>query len=241
MRRFFAEDITGDAVDLPAAEAHHARHALRLRDGEPVELFDGHGDAATGRLVLIGRKGARVAVDSRRTAPPPAPPGVELAFAVPKGKRLDWLLEKATELAAAALRPVHFARSVAGPSHLSPAGRQRWRDRCVAAAKQAGVWHLPRVGEPVALDDYLAAVTAPRRLLGAPEALETVAGALAAGDTDADVALLIGPEGGLTDAESDAARAAGFTPVRLGGTTLRTETAAIALLAAVRAVSDASR
>ncbi len=234
--RFFAETLplqAGAAIPLSVEEAHHALHVLRLREGEAAELSDGRGGRCRGH-VFPGKKGAvSIIIDEVLPSQPRRAPAVHLAFAVPKGKRLDWLLEKATELAAASLQPVLFERSVAGGDELSENKRSRWLGHCVAAAKQSGLNHLPEIHEPVPLGDYIAGF----RGLGlfgdlGPGAV-TVPEALAGGA--ADITVLVGPEGGLSDGERDAILAAGFRGARLGRTTLRVETAAVALLAAVTA------
>jgi 16S rRNA (uracil1498-N3)-methyltransferase len=232
LRRLFAEDLAADSVELTEAEAHHALRVLRLEDGAEVEVFDGRGGVALGRLRPRGRRGAVVEITGRREARP-VRPAVELAFACPKGKRLDWLIEKAVELGAAALRPVVFERSVAG-RELSPHAAGRWRDHCIAAAKQSGADFLPRIDRPTPLPALLAEPAANLALLG--QAGGEPAGPILAGAGPVEaVALLVGPEGGLTPEEAQAAGSSGWLPVSVGPLTLRVETAAVSLLAAVRA------
>lgn len=242
-KRFFVEDLAGEAVALSAGEAHHAMNVMRLGVGDAVELFDGRGAAADGTIVEASRGEVSVRVVSRR--PPVARPGpvIHLAFAVPKGKRLDWLLEKATELAAGSLTPVGFEHSVVDPGELAGAKRERWIGRCVSAAKQSGLDWLPELHTPQPLTDFLARFTEAGwvGLVGSAGAdAGSVKQALASISTEParDVCLLVGPEGGLTTAEYAATRQAGFTPVRLGRTTLRIETAAIAMIAAVSAIME---
>ncbi|HET6428962.1 MAG TPA: RsmE family RNA methyltransferase [Phycisphaerae bacterium] len=230
--RFFADSIAEDVVALPAEEAHHALHVLRLTDGTALEVFDGMGGVGEGVLRVPDRRGASVEIRLRRSARPVAAPVVELGFAVPKGKRLDWLLEKATELGAGVLAPVVFARSVARPD-LSGKARARWRAHCIAAAKQCRADLLPEIRPPEELTDFLARPLA--GVFGDPAAGHSLATALAELAGAQRVRILVGPEGGMTDPERAAAEAAGLTPVRLGGYVLRTETAAVAMLAAVRA------
>jgi len=234
--RFLMEQsLTGGAsLDLPAAEAYHALRVLRLRAGDAVEIFDGRGSAAAGRIAETGRDRVTVTLDGPVRRAERLRPAVHLAFAVPKGKRLDWLLEKATELGAASLQPVIFARSVAGGDSLSDAKRARWQWHCVSAAKQCGLNYLPAIAGPLSLSEF-----AVRReglcLLGSTADAATLA---AAWDGAVEqVWIVIGPEGGLTEKETDLLRGAGFVPVRLGTTTLRTETAAVALLAGVRTLA----
>ena len=229
--RLYAPSLDGRAVELSASEAHHALHVLRLREGDEVELFDGAGGVAWGALRPSGRKAAAVEVADRQSAARPEPV-LELAFACPKGKRLDWLVEKAAELGTARLTPLVFSRSATQPSAHA---LERLGAICIAAAKQCGANFLPEVGRPVELGDFLAANRAGLRLLGSVEAKTSLPSALTGYRRGKGIAVLIGPEGGLAEAETAEAVAAGFVPVGLGGLTLRIETAAAAMLAAVTA------
>jgi 16S rRNA (uracil1498-N3)-methyltransferase len=237
--RFHVPDLRPlpeDRVALPASEAHHGRDVLRLRTGQEIELFDGKGTLARARVRGVTRETVSVAVE-RIDHLERQSPVVHLAFAVPKGKRLDWLLAKATELGAASLRAVVFQRSVAGDTSLSASKRQRWEAQCVAAAKQCGLNFLPELHDHATLGDYLQTQKG-LALLGD---LHPDAAVLREGLTGADngeVHLLVGPEGGVTPAEREAAIAAGVIPVRLGRTVLRVETAAVALLAGVTALRE---
>jgi len=225
-------------VDLPADEARHARTVLRLAPGSAVELFDGQGTVGRGVLAGVERQAVTVAVESVESLHRPHPP-VHLAFASPKPKRLDWLLEKASELAAASLGAVVFERSVAVGGVLTETKRRKWHARCLAAAKQSGLNFLPELRATLTLDEYLAADRGSEdlALLGdLAEDARRLAGAVSGGRPPRAVHVLVGPEGGLTADERARALAAGFVPVRLGATTLRIETAAVALLAAVIAL-----
>lgn len=227
----------GRRLALPPSEAHHAAHVLRLGAGDAVEVFDGRGGAAAARIAQVSRGEVTVTVESVR-APVPAPaPALRLAFAVPKGKRLEWLLEKATELGADRLAPVRFARSVAGGEALSAAARRRWRARCMAAAKQSRRAHLPAI-EPVRPLEAALASAGPGvfgdTAAGAAPVVEALA-SLAVPPAEAVFHIYIGPEGGLTGAERARLAGAGLVAVRLGGTVLRTETASAALLAVTAA------
>jgi len=240
--RFFVDSLATEVAVLTGQEAHHAASVLRLKVGSEVELFDGRGGSAAGRITRIGRGEMFVAIADRRPPAVRIGPVVHLGFAAPKGKRLDWLLEKATELGAASLQPVIFERSIAGRGQLSEAKLRRWLGHCVAAAKQSGLNFLPELRPPASLAKYLAAAGGSLRLLGDPAGEAPLPAVLAGRAADQPIALLIGPEGGLAPAERAAAIESGVQTVRIGQTVLRTETAAIALLAAVMAFSgDASR
>jgi len=240
--RFFVPDLPLEAparAELPPAEAHHALHVLRLRAGAAVELFDGRGRCAEGRIADASRRHVTVAVERTWIEPPLTGPRVHLAFAVPKGSRADWLIEKATELGAASLRPTVFERSVTGKEPLSPAKRGRWVGHCVAAAKQAGLAHLPTVEDPAPLADMLARAAGALVLVGdtVAEAVPVLE-ALAHRRADQDILIIVGPEGGFAEAERAALQTGGAVAVRLGRATLRIETAAVALLAAVIASAE---
>lgn len=242
MNRFFAELLPlekGGAVVLDPQESHHALNVLRLGPGAKVELFDGQGHVAVATLAGSRKGQASVTVEEALPVQLRVGPAVHLIFAVPKGKRLDWLLEKATELGATSLRSVRTTRCVAGTEDLSTAQKQRWLGHCVSAAKQAGLNFLPQIFAPADLAEVLASGGDRFGLMGSvAQGAMSVPQAIASGRCGRDVCILVGPEGGLTGQEEQAAAAAGFVPVRIGHTTLRVETAAIALLAATMAICE---
>ncbi|MFB3892036.1 MAG: 16S rRNA (uracil(1498)-N(3))-methyltransferase [Phycisphaerae bacterium] len=237
----------GALVPLPEGEVHHAWTVLRLKDGERVEVFDGTGLSAHGTLIGAGRRGLSVRIERLNPPAQRRGPAVHLAFAVPKGNRLDWLLEKATELGAASLRPVIFERSVAGGGELSDAKRQRWLGHCVSAAKQCGLDFLPEIIPPAGLRVFLAGLPAAAvpsaaasvvRIVGDGSPRTPPLASVLAGRRAREVCILVGPEGGLSEDEAAEVWQAGFAPARVGWTTLRIETAAIAMLAGAMAILD---
>jgi 16S rRNA (uracil1498-N3)-methyltransferase len=241
--RFYVPDLPESAevplppaeAPLPPAEAHHAAHVLRLREGDAVELFDGRGRTAEARIARVRRGEVTLAVGAVHGPAARPEPRVCLAFAIPKGTRLDWLLEKAAELGVARLAPVRFTHSVAGAGEFSAAKRSRWLGHCIAAAKQSGFAWLPEIEDPLPLADLLVPPQAglfgdlDADALSVPQAVAQLRGGAAVGG----LTVVVGPEGGLTGDERAALHAAGLLPVRLGRTTLRIETAAVALVAAV--------
>ena len=232
-RRFFVSDLSSDEVRPHPDEIHHALHVLRLKDGDKVELFDGSGVVAVGVIEHIDRRDVVMRVTDRQTLRPPPPPAIQLAFAEPKGKRLDWLVEKAAELGAASLQRVIFDRSPPAAKSESAAKSDKLMVHCVSAAKQCGLNFLPKLPSVTTLAEILARRDNSLRLLG-----DTGPGALQLCEAIGDklpcdtVTLLIGPEGGLTESERGESMECGFIPVRIARTTLRTETAVVALLAA---------
>lgn len=221
---------------LAGSAAQHVRRVLRLRAGDPLTLFNGDGWDYPGRVRSLPGQRVEVELGSRTPGLPESPLAVDLLQGVARGERMDLVVQKATELGVARILPVLAGRSVV---RLDPRQAQRkqahWQAIAVSACEQCGRSRVPVVGSPRNLAESLAEDGLPsvRFTLapGAPVALN----ALAPGT--ARVALLIGPEGGLTDAERAAASQAGFEPRALGPRILRTETAALVALAVLQSVS----
>ena len=234
------DDVRPGELILPDPEAHHAAHVLRLKTGAPVELFDGRGGSGEGQISRC-KRGEVVVTVRKCNAPTARPlPLVHLGFAVPKGKRVDWLLEKATELGATSLRPICFERSVAGGEKLSDSQRKRWISHCIAGAKQCGGDFLPEIRDPYTVQDFIIQTPHSLRIFGDTDASAVpVQSALrdyrndCETDQKSTMTALVGPEGGLTEQERQCLISEGFRPVRIGRTTLRIETASIAVLAII--------
>jgi 16S rRNA (uracil1498-N3)-methyltransferase len=270
MDRYLSLAIAGAApgaiVRLEGREADHLR-VKRPERGARVRLFDGRGAEALAEVVEppLGGAPALLRVLEEREAGEGAVP-VTLLVAIPKGKRDLVLVEKATELGVASLRPLVTRRTVGAARHAGDSARpEKWRRTAVEAAKQCGLGRLPEIGAALPLDEALRLYGAsgeettrgarpgppqdgssvsecgpPRalRLLLHPREDARPLRERLAGPRPDSVTALVGPEGGFTDEEASAARTAGFEAVRLGRTVLRIETAAIALLAALVAAWD---
>ncbi|MCP4375237.1 MAG: 16S rRNA (uracil(1498)-N(3))-methyltransferase [bacterium] len=236
-RRFFVSDLSSDEVHVHPSEVHHALHVVRLKDGDEVELFDGSGHVAVGVIGHISRKNVVVRITTRQPRQTAERPLIHLAFGSPKGKRLDWLVEKATELGAASLQRVIFERSSPNAKTESTAKSDKLLAHCISAAKQSGVNFLPELPAPVTLAELLSARDDSPGFLGdiAPAA-RGLSEAIGSKLPCESITLLIGPEGGLSENERNESIASGFIPVRIARTTLRTETASIALLGATVAL-----
>ena len=209
---------------------HHLRVA-RVVPGEAMEVFDGRGRAWAAWLESVDEGAAVIRLgDERRAA---TGRSVVLLQGLPKGDKLDWVLQKSTELGVSAVWPVVTARSVARPRPEALAARHaRWQRIVEEAARQSGRTDVPEVTALRPLDEAVRALTAGVRLLVLDEEERTERLGLAAGE--GPVALVVGPEGGLAREEVEALRAAGGVPVSLGPLVLRTETASLAALAVLR-------
>jgi 16S rRNA (uracil1498-N3)-methyltransferase len=231
----YAEDLPSSPADwvLEGIEAQHAR-AKRLQVEEAVHLFDGRGRLACARVRACDKRGLRVRIETIEKVPPQRP---QLAVAVsqPKGERLDWMLEKLTELGVAEIWPLECERSVAHARQERP---DRWQRKLIEAAKQAHVAWLPTLVASHKLPQLLGRVAEFEACFVADTSGQTMS-ILAAAPVNGDrLLLIIGPEGGFSDAEREQMQSRGLRRVTLGTTVLRTETAAIVaagcLLAAAR-------
>lgn len=226
---------TGRELPLPEAAAYHVARVLRLRAGAPLTVFDGSGSDFRAEIVAIEGDRVRVRIGERSAGLRESPLAITLVQAVSRGERMDWTLQKATELGVRRIQPVLSARSVVRLDEQQAARKLRhWQAIVAGACEQCGRSVLPEVRAPLDLRRFLA--ESPRegqRLVLSPAGPASLAGLAS---TAARVKLLIGPEGGLDDAEIEAAQRAGFAPVRLGPRVLRTETAGIVALTVLQAL-----
>jgi 16S rRNA (uracil1498-N3)-methyltransferase len=224
----------GAEVALPEAAAHHAVSVLRLQVGDTLHLFNGEGGEYAATLVAANKREARVRLLEFLAAERESPVDITLALGISAGERMDYSLQKATELGVSSIQPLATERSVVKLAGERADKRlQHWQHVVIAACEQCGRNRVPAVAPVRKLYAYLAdADRSKRRLLLSPDAgtpLKRVAPA-------AGVILLIGAEGGLAPAEYQAAEACGFEPVKLGPRVLRTETAPVAALAVLQAL-----
>jgi 16S rRNA (uracil1498-N3)-methyltransferase len=222
-------DWHAGTVSLPETEAAHAARVLRVRDGEQVEIFDGTGRAAAAVVVEVGKRSVVVEVRREWLAHRPLP-GIHLVVALIKGDRFDWMIQKATELGAASIRPVAAARSVVRIEGAEAERRlTKWRQVSVEAAKQCGHLVLPEIH--ALMPPAAAFRSAPDGRRGIP-ALHPGGRALGAflAEGEGETTFAIGSEGDWTPEEMEDAQACGFVPLDLGRHVLRSETAAAHVL-----------
>jgi 16S rRNA (uracil1498-N3)-methyltransferase len=204
-----------------------------LQPGVRITLFNGSGGEFDAEITRIGRSEVHVNVDVHRDIEREAPREIHLAVGMPANERMDWLVEKATELGAASIQPLVVERSVLKlKGERADRRRAHWQAIAIAACEQCGRNRVPPVHEIVDFSPWLTQRPSNGH---APLLLSPGAKARALRDVAAQGAMLFlsGPEGGLTPAEEEAAIASGFTPVSLGSRVLRAETAALAALAAL--------
>lgn len=221
-------------AELPPEAAHHASRVLRLRVGDAVQIFDGLGNALD--ATINGINGKRVLLGNLQTCMSAQDTGLHivLAQAMCTSDKMDWVVQKATELGAAEIVPVQTQRSVAKLSGPRADKRtEHWRNVTISACEQCGRNTLPQLHAPQELGSWLSEM---RHLPGGKFIL--LPGGASNLQTQpkpgSRATLLIGPEGGFTSDEANVAQQAGFVPILLGPRVLRTETAAIAGISALQ-------
>lgn len=223
--------LPGAEIELPAWAARHCA-VLRLRRGDAVVVFDGAGGEFAAELTLVSDEGTRARVLSGRAVERESPLGITLAQCISGGDRMDLTLQKSTELGVARIVPIASERSIVKLSQ-DRADRRvaHWRKVVIAACEQCGRNRIPDVAGIIELDTFLSEPPGDAlRLLLAPDA----EAGLKRFEPPMSVILLVGPEGGLAPQERRQAESRGFLPVRFGPRVLRTETAPIAVIAAMQ-------
>jgi 16S rRNA (uracil1498-N3)-methyltransferase len=224
----------GASLELPPGAARHVQ-VLRMQPGDALTLFDGSGGEYAATVERMGRSDVSVAIGAHAPAEREAVRAVHLAVGMPANERMDWLVEKATELGVASIQPLATAHGVLRLSgERAEKKRAHWEAIAIAACEQCGRNRVPAVHPVAELAAWLARPATPeagmRLLLSLREGARTLRQLAPAGA----VTLLNGPEGGLTQDEEDQAIAAGFTPLTLGPRVLRAETAPLAALAVLQ-------
>lgn len=230
------ELASGRRVTLGAAQAHYVGRVLRLRKGDTLILFDGSGTEFDAVVERVGKDSAELAIGTRNETHTESVLHTQLVQGIGRGDRMDFVVQKATELGVKRITPVMTRHGVVRlDSRRADSRRAHWQSIATSACEQSGRVRPPLIDEPVALDAWFGAMTrrADVDLILRPGADLPLA-AVPAPVTK--LCLLIGPEGGFSDAEYAAAAAAGFRAVSLGPRILRTETAALAALAVAQSL-----
>jgi len=226
----------GSRLALSQRAAHHATGVLRLRKGDRVVLFDGRGGEHDARIACVARERVEADIAEWRDLERESPLMVTLVQAVSSGERMDLTVQKAVELGVAAIQPVLVEKSLVRlDADRALARLEHWRRIVISACEQSGRNRVPEVSALVSLADCCRALRPGSRLLLSPGGSRGIRAAAAPIETQ--VTLAAGPEAGFSADEEAMLIAAGFEPVRLGPRVLRSETAALAALAALNALA----
>ena len=228
--------VPGQNLPLPQDASRHALRVLRLKTGDGVTLFNGDGREYRARLVSADGRAASVHIEGMESPERESPLRITLIQSLARGEKMDWIIQKATELGVARIWPAITERSEVRLDGTRGEKRlDHWRAVAIAACEQCGRNVVPAINAPEALAAVLAAHppsnTETRWMLhpGGATRLRNRASA------QADVMLAVGPEGGFSDKDLDALSKAGFSALALGPRVLRTETAGLAAVAALQA------
>ena len=238
MHRFYIppENWNPDALALTNSEAHHARDVLRLKRGDKLVVFNGRGREITAEIADVGKDEIRLR-KLHEAETPRLRCRITLGQAIPKGKNMDLIVQKAVEIGAAEIAPILSDRTVVHVDLESTAQKQaKWQQVAIEAAKQCGQNWLPQVKPPRKLQEFFADASPARtdlRLIGSLQSdarhLKKILADYSSehGQLPTSVLMLVGPEGDFTPAELALARSHGCQPITLGPVVLRVETAAI--------------
>lgn len=225
--RFYVDaELALGTVDLPEATSHYLSRVLRLAVGAQIQLFDGSGDEYLSEIIAISKKVVSVALTEQVAGLPDSSLAIHLGQGLSRGERMDWAIQKATELGVTEITPLFTERcEVRLNDERAEKRLAHWRQIAISACEQCGRSTIPVIHPPQAIAEWMQALQADLKLV-----LHPVAQPLTAHQPPKSLAFLIGPEGGLTEAEVAQAAGAGFLPARLGPRVLRTETAPVVAL-----------
>lgn len=224
--------VPGTRTELGEQAANHVARVLRMQPGQMLVLFNGDGRDYQAELAQVGKRQVSVSIGEARPAAPESPLRVTLGQVISRGDRMDYAIQKSVELGASAIVPLVSERcEVKLQGDREDKRLRRWQQVAISAAEQSGRARVTEISAVQDLENWVGSLQkspdSTRKLVLHHHSEQP----LASLDRPDHLILLIGPEGGLTDTEVEAARAAGFLPTAFGGRVMRTETAPVAALA----------
>ena len=237
MPRFYCPQpfTVGQSVDLPEAVAHPAR-VVRLQPGAELTLFNGDGSEYLAHLATVEKRSASAVIKALVARDVELPYEITLAQALPEASKMDWIIEKAVEMGVAAIQPLAAQRCVVRLSaERAEKKMEHWQGVIVAASEQSGRNRLARLAQVDDFHGWIGQQDLHKRVLLSPRGRQSLAD-WARHQPPQALSLMIGPEGGYTVQEEDAAIARGAIVLTMGPRILRTETAGIAAVAALNAL-----
>ncbi|MBZ5707215.1 MAG: 16S rRNA (uracil(1498)-N(3))-methyltransferase [Acidobacteriia bacterium] len=229
-RRWIADEVSGNRAALVGAHAEHLSRVLRARVGQEFDIA-ANGTVRRGRITSIAHD--RVEFELGEEIPAAASASITLVLSIFKFDRMEWAIEKCTELGAARIVPVIASRTEAHLAAAAAKRAERWQRIAREASEQSRRATPPEISQPMKFKDAVALPGTTRIVLAESEQAVMLRDVLQSHPAGGDIVLAFGPEGGWTEAELEAFRAVGWTAASLGSTILRAETAAIAAMAVV--------
>jgi len=227
--------VLSGSLELEGPASHYLLRVLRLSAGDPVTLFNGNGRDYLGEICQVKRQCATVMISGSEIPENESPLKITLVQAISRGERMDYSLQKATELGVFCVQPVTSSRVEVRLDEKRQAKRQaHWQGVVVSACEQSGRAVVPEVRTPLSLHEWLSSSDGPPRLVLDPAAATRLSGLVLNGDA---ISILVGPEGGFSTQELEDIRATGIRAVSLGPRVLRTETAGPAAISVLQAAA----
>ena len=232
MPRFLLPADQWDQSELVGDEAKHLAQVLRIKSGAEITVFDGKGRSAGATVREVSRQRVSLNLGNERHTSPPLP-AVTLAQAIPKGKNMELIVQKAVELGVARIQPLVTQYTVVQPGE---GKADKWRRIALEACKQCGQDTLPEILEPESFDEWIEKgdSTAPCIIASLADGAKPMREILREHSDCRSIRLLVGPEGDFSPGETSRALEAGYQPVTLGDIVLRVETASLFCLSAIR-------
>jgi len=217
---------------LEGDEARHLAQVLRIQPDQWITVFDGLGNYAEAKVLSVSKQRIDLMLDLAESKPTPLPE-ITLAQAIPKGKNMDWIVQKAVELGVSKIQPLVTRHTIVSPGDQKA---EKWRRTALEACKQCAQFTIPAIADPLPFDQWIAQSdpSEVKIIASLAENPENFRETLEKHQELESVTVLIGPEGDFSPEETAAATAVGFIPVTLGDLVLRVETATIFCLSAVR-------
>ena len=217
---------------LDGDEAKHLAQVLRISVGNTITVFDGLGNFAEARVLSVSKQRIDLMLELAESKLTPLPE-ITLAQAIPKGKNMDWIVQKAVELGVTKIQPLVTRNTIVSPGDEKA---EKWRRTALEACKQCAQFTIPTIANPISFDTWIKSPeTSELKIIASlADNPKNFRETLAAHPEIESVTILIGPEGDFTPQETAAALAAGFIPVTLGDLVLRVETATLFCLSAIR-------
>ena len=223
---------SGATLALEEGQSVHVARALRMKTDDLLVLFEGRGSEWPAHIRQVDKKAVTVELGERSERSSESPLHIHIGIAISRGDRMDWIIQKATELGVSAITPLRSERSeVKLKGERAEKKLRHWQQIAISACEQSGRNTLPQLGSLTQLSDWAGNVDAKTKYVLHHRASATAE----ISETPSSIALLIGPEGGLTEAEIASSEQAGFTALALGPRVLRTETAPLAAIAILQA------